>query len=240
VADNKNPAFKRVLLKLSGEVLQGEKGYGIDSEVISSIAEQIKDIHGIGVEIAISIGGGNIFRGVSAYGSQMDRTSADHMGMLATVINAIALQDALERIGTFCRVQSAIEIQRVAEPYIRRRAIRHLEKGRIVIFAAGTGNPFFSTDTAAALRAAEIGAEVLLKATKVDGIFSKDPVKHSDAIKYDRISYMEVLNKRLGIMDSTAISLCMENHLPIIVFNLIKPNNLHNIILGERIGTIVS
>lgn len=240
MGNNKQPVFKRILLKLSGEVLQGKKGYGIDLEVISSIAEQIKDIHDIGVEIAISIGGGNIFRGVSDYGAQMDRTSADHMGMLATVINAIALQDALERKGVFCRIQSAIEMQRIAEPYIRRRAIRHLEKGRVVIFAAGTGNPFFSTDTAAALRAAEIGAEVILKATKVDGVFSKDPLKHKDAVKYDKISYMEVLNNRLKIMDSTAISLCMENNLPIIVFNLMKPDNLHNIVFGEKIGTIVS
>ncbi|MEW6096217.1 MAG: UMP kinase [bacterium] len=240
VANNKKPAFRRVLLKLSGEVLQGKKGYGIEAEVISSIADQIKDIHALGIEIAMSIGGGNIFRGMSAYGSQMDRTSADHMGMLATVINAIALQDALERVGVFCRVQSAIEMQRVAEPYIRRRAIRHLEKKRVVIFAAGTGNPFFSTDTAAALRAAEIGAEVILKATKVDGVFSKDPLKHPDAVKYDKIPYMEVLNKRLKIMDSTAISLCMENNLPIIVFNLMKPDNLYNIIIGKKIGTIVS
>lgn len=234
------PVFKRILLKLSGEVLQGKKGYGIESEVISSIAEQIKNIHEMGVEVAICIGGGNIFRGVSDYGSQMDRTSADHMGMLATVINAIALQDALERRDVFCRIQSAIEMQRIAEPYIRRRAIRHLEKDRVVIFAAGTGNPFFSTDTAAALRSAEIGAEVILKATKVDGVFSKDPVKYPDAVKYDKISYMEVINNRLKIMDSTAISLCMENNLPIIVFNLLNPTNLHNIILGEKIGTIVS
>ncbi|MEW6620116.1 MAG: UMP kinase [bacterium] len=240
MTDNKKPVFKRVLFKLSGEVLQGKKGYGIEPEVIASIAEQIKDIHNLGVEIAISIGGGNIFRGVSIYGSQMDRTSADHMGMLATVINAIALQDALETRQVFCRVQSAIEMQRIAEPYIRRRAIRHLEKGRVVIFAAGTGNPFFSTDTAAALRAAEIGAEVILKATKVDGIFSKDPVKYPDAVKYDKISYMQVINERLRIMDFTAISLCMENNIPIIVFNLLKPNNLLNIILGEKIGTIVS
>lgn len=234
------PVFKRVLLKLSGEVLQGGKGYGIESEVISFIAEQIKDIHNMGVEVAICIGGGNIFRGVSTYGSQMDRTSADHMGMLATIINAIALQDALERQDVFCRIQSAIEMQKIAEPYIRRRAIRHLEKGRVVIFAAGTGHPFFSTDTAAALRSAEIGAEVILKATKVDGVFSKDPVKYPNAVKYDKISYMEVLNNRLKIMDSTAISLCMENDLPIIVFNLLKPDNLHNIVLGEKIGTIVS
>jgi len=233
------PVFKRVLLKLSGEVLQGKKGYGIESEVISSIAEQIKNIHNSGVAVAICIGGGNIFRGVSAYSSQMERTSADHMGMLATVINAIALQDALERREVFCRVQSAIEMERIAEPYIRRRAIRHLEKGRVVIFAAGTGNPFFSTDTAAALRAAEIGAEVILKATKVDGVFSKDPVKYPDAVKYDTISYMEVINNRLKIMDSTAISLCMENNIPIIVFNLMNPENLLNIILGEKIGTVV-
>jgi len=234
------PIFKRVLLKLSGEALQGKKGYGIELEVISSIAEQIKNIHDIGVEVAICIGGGNIFRGLSDEGAQMERTCADHMGMLATVINAIALQDALERRKVFCRVQSAIEMERIAEPYIRRRAIRHLEKDRVVIFAAGTGNPFFSTDTAAALRAAEIGAEVILKATKVDGVFSKDPVKYPKAVKYDTISYMEVINKGLKIMDPTAISLCMENNIPIIVFNLLNPENLLYIILGEKRGTIVS
>jgi uridylate kinase len=208
--------------------------------MISNIAVQIKEIKELGVEIAISIGGGNIFRGVSKAAKYMDRSSADHMGMLATVINAIALQDALEKIGLFCRVQSAIEMQKIAEPYIRRRAIRHLEKGRIVIFAAGTGNPFFSTDTAAALRAAEIGAEVILKATKVDGVYDKDPITYSDAVKYESISYMEVLNKGLKIMDSTAISLCMENALPILVFNLTKEGNMKKVILGEKIGTIVS
>jgi uridylate kinase len=235
-----NLKYKRIVLKLSGEVLQGKQRYGISQEMISNIAVQIKEIKELGVEIAISIGGGNIFRGVSKAAKYMDRSSADHMGMLATVINAIALQDALEKIGLFCRVQSAIEMQKIAEPYIRRRAIRHLEKGRIVIFAAGTGNPFFSTDTAAALRAAEIGAEVILKATKVDGVYDKDPITYSDAVKYESISYMEVLNKGLKIMDSTAISLCMENALPILVFNLTKEGNMKKVILGEKIGTIVS
>jgi len=232
--------YKRIILKLSGEVLQGKQTHGIDQDVIAEISQQIKEVKELGTEIAISIGGGNMFRGISEAASHMDRTSADHMGMLATVINAIALQDALEKIGLHCRVQSAIEMQRIAEPYIRRRAIRHLEKGRIVVFAAGTGNPFFSTDTAAALRAAEIGAEVILKATKVDGVYDKDPVKHSDAVRYESVSYMEVLNKGLRIMDSTAISLCMENSLPIVVFNLTQEGNIKRVVQGEKIGTIVS
>ncbi|MFH1860124.1 MAG: UMP kinase, partial [bacterium] len=232
--------YKRVILKLSGEVLQGKQSYGIDQDVVAGISRQIKEVKELGTEIAISIGGGNMFRGISEAASHMDRTSADHMGMLATVINSIALQDALEKIGLHCRVQSAIEMQRIAEPYIRRRAIRHLEKGRIVVFAAGTGNPFFSTDTAAALRAAEIGAEVILKATKVDGVYDKDPVKHPDAVKYESVSYMEVLSKGLKIMDSTAISLCMENSLPILVFNLTQEGNIKRVVQGERIGTIVS
>ncbi|MDI6780633.1 MAG: UMP kinase [bacterium] len=232
--------YKRVILKLSGEVLQGKQTYGIAQDVISGISRQIKEIKELGTEIAIIIGGGNMFRGISEAASHMDRTSADHMGMLATVINAIAIQDALEKIGLHCRVQSAIEMQRVAEPYIRRKAIRHLEKGRIVVFAAGTGNPFFSTDTAAALRAAEIGAEVILKATKVDGVYDKDPVKYPDAVKYDSMKYMDVLSKGLKIMDSTAISLCMENSLPIVVFNLTQEGNIKRVILGEGIGTIVS
>ncbi|MBI4753278.1 UMP kinase [Candidatus Desantisbacteria bacterium] len=232
--------YKRVILKLSGEVLQGKQTYGIDKDVVAEISRQIKEVKESGVEIAIIIGGGNIFRGISDAAANMDRTSADHMGMLATVINSIALQDALEKIGLHCRVQSAIEMQKVAEPYIRRRAIRHLEKGRIVVFAAGTGNPFFSTDTAAALRAAEIGAEVILKATKVDGVYDKDPVKCPDAVKYESVSYMEVLSKGLRIMDSTAISLCMENSLPIVVFDLTQEGNIKRVIQGERIGTIVS
>ncbi|MFH1962374.1 MAG: UMP kinase [bacterium] len=232
--------YKRIILKLSGEVLQGKQTYGIAQDVVAEISQQIKEVKELGTEIAISIGGGNMFRGISEAASHMDRTSADHMGMLATVINAIALQDALEKIGLHCRVQSAIEMQRIAEPYIRRRAIRHLEKGRIVVFAAGTGNPFFSTDTAAALRAAEIGAEVILKATKVDGVYDKDPVKHSDAVRYESVSYMEVLSKGLKIMDSTAISLCMENSLPILVFNLTQAGNIKRVVQGEKIGTIVS
>lgn len=235
-----NLKYKRVILKLSGEVLQGKQTYGIDKEVVAGISRQIKEVKELGVEIAIIIGGGNIFRGISETASHMDRTAADHMGMLATVINSIALQDALEKIGLHCRVQSAIEMQRIAEPYIRRRAIRHLEKGRIVVFAAGTGNPFFSTDTAAALRAAEIGAEVILKATKVDGVYDKDPVKCPDAVKYESVSYMEVLSKGLRIMDSTAISLCMENSLPIVVFNLTQEGNIKRVIQGDRIGTVVS
>ncbi len=232
--------YKRIILKLSGEVLQGKQTYGISPDVVSGISRQIKEVKELGTEIAIIIGGGNMFRGISEAASHMDRTSADHMGMLATVINAIAIQDALEKIGLHCRVQSAIEMQRVAEPYIRRKAIRHLEKGRIVVFAAGTGNPFFSTDTAAALRAAEIGAEVILKATKVDGVYDKDPVKHSDAVKYDSMKYMDVLSKGLKIMDSTAISLCMENSLPIIVFNLTQEGNIKRVIQGEGIGTVIS
>jgi len=235
-----NLKYKRVILKLSGEVLQGKQTYGIDKDIVAEISRQIKEVKELGVEIAIIIGGGNIFRGISDAASNMDRTSADHMGMLATVINSIALQDALEKIGLHCRVQSAIEMQKVAEPYIRRRAIRHLEKGRIVVFAAGTGNPFFSTDTAAALRAAEIGAEVILKATKVDGVYDKDPVKCPDAVKYESVSYMEVLSKGLRIMDSTAISLCMENSLPIVVFDLTQEGNIKRVIQGEGIGTIVS
>ncbi|MBI4778245.1 UMP kinase [Candidatus Desantisbacteria bacterium] len=235
-----NLKYKRVILKLSGEVLQGRQTHGIAPDVISEISRQIKEVKELGAEIAIIIGGGNMFRGLSEAASHMDRTSADHMGMLATVINAIALQDALEKIGLHCRVQSAIEMQRVAEPYIRRKAIRHLEKGRIVVFAAGTGNPFFSTDTAAALRAAEIGAEVILKATKVDGVYDRDPVKYLDAVKYESMRYMDVLSKGLKIMDSTAISLCMENSLPIIVFNLTQEGNIKRVIQGKGIGTIVS
>lgn len=235
-----NLKYKRVILKLSGEVLQGKQSHGIAPDIVSGISMQIKEVKELGAEIAIIIGGGNMFRGLSEAASHMDRTSADHMGMLATVINAIAMQDALEKIGLHCRVQSAIEMQRVAEPYIRRKAIRHLEKGRIVVFAAGTGNPFFSTDTAAALRAAEIGAEVILKATKVDGVYDKDPVKYPDAIKYESMKYMDVLSKGLKIMDSTAISLCMENSLPIIVFNLTQEGNIKRVIQGEGIGTIVS
>lgn len=231
--------YKRVLLKLSGEALMGDKGYGIDSKVVEDMALEIKDIAQLGVEVAVVIGGGNIFRGVEASVKGMERASADYMGMLATVINALALQNSLEKLGIPTRVQSAIEMRELAEPYIRRKAIRHLEKGRVVIFAAGTGNPYFTTDTAAALRAMEIGAEVILKATKVDGVYSSDPVKDPKAIKYDTITYLDVLKKGLAVMDSTAISLCMDNNLPIIVFNVRQKGNIKKIISGKRIGTLV-
>ncbi|MGQ0793493.1 MAG: UMP kinase [Deltaproteobacteria bacterium] len=233
------PKFKRLLLKLSGEALQGGDSYGINSEILESISEEITEIQALGVEMAVVIGGGNIFRGVSGAEVGMDRSTADYMGMLATVINALALQDSLERRGITTRVQSALEIKQVAEPYIRRRAIRHLEKGRVVIFAAGTGNPFFTTDTAATLRALEIGADIVLKATKVDGVYDKDPVKHGDAVKYKELSYMEVLQKELKIMDATAMSLSMQGNIPIVVFNLFERGNIKRIILGEDIGTTV-
>jgi len=232
-------AYKRVLLKLSGEALMGSQGYGVDPSVASRVAEEIKEVHGLGVELAIVIGGGNIFRGLSATAQGMDRVSGDLMGMLATVINAIALQDALEKISIFTRVVSAIEMREVAEPFIRRRAIRHLEKRRVVIFAAGTGNPYFSTDTAAALRAMEIKAEVILKATKVDGIYDADPVKVKTAKMFSEIRYIDVLRERLSVMDTTAISLCMDNSLPIVVFNLFQPGNIKRVLLGEKIGTVV-
>jgi len=226
-------------LKLSGEALMGDKGYGIDSSTVQFMASEIKEVAKMGVEIAVVIGGGNIFRGVEASVKGMERASADYMGMLATVINALALQNALEKVGVPTRVQSAIEMRELAEPYIRRRAIRHLEKGRVVIFAAGTGNPYFTTDTAAALRAMEIGAEVILKATKVDGVYSSDPMKDPTARKFSTIGYIDVLKKGLAVMDSTAISLCMDNSLPIVVFNLRGKGNIKKIILGKRIGTIV-
>ncbi len=234
-----DPAYKRVLLKLSGEALMGEKQYGIDPAVTAQIARDVKDIQHLGVETAIVIGGGNIFRGLAASSRGMDRASGDYMGMLATVINALALQDALEQNGVVTRVMSAIEMRAVAEPFIRRRAVRHLEKGRAVIFAAGTGNPYFTTDTAAALRAMEIRASVIMKATKVDGIYSADPMKDPTATRYDTISYLEVLEKRLQVMDATAISLCMDNQLPILVFNLRTPGNLRRAVLGEPIGSVV-
>jgi len=234
-----DPAYKRILLKLSGEALMGEKQYGIDPAVTSQIARDVKEIQQLGVETAIVIGGGNIFRGLAASSRGMDRASGDYMGMLATVINALALQDALEQNGVVTRVMSAIEMRAVAEPFIRRRAIRHLEKGRAVIFAAGTGNPYFTTDTAAALRAMEIRATVIMKATKVDGIYSADPMKDPTATRYDTISYLEVLEKRLQVMDATAISLCMDNQLPILVFNLRTPGNLRRAVLGESIGSVV-
>ena len=231
--------YKRVLLKLSGEALMGETSFGIDPQVVARIAEEIKDVHRLGIEIAIVIGGGNIFRGLTASAKGFDRVSADHMGMLATVINALALQDALEKIDVFTRVQSAIEMKEVAELFIRRRAIRHLEKKRVVIFAAGTGNPYFSTDTTAALRAMEIKAEVILKATKVDGIYDADPVKVPNAKFFPEISYLDVLTQGLGVMDTTAISLCMDNRVPIIIFNIKGSGNIKRVILGEKIGSLV-
>ena len=233
------PAYKRVLLKLSGEALMGRQAFGVDPQVAGTIAREVREVHHLGVEIAIVIGGGNIFRGLSATAQGMERVSGDLMGMLATVINAIALQDALEKAGVFTRVLSAIEMREVAEPFIRRRAIRHLEKRRVVLFAAGIGNPYFSTDTAAALRAMEVKAEVILKATKVDGIFDADPMKVKDARMFDRISYIDVIGKGLKAMDATAISLCMENRMPIVVFNLGRSGNIKRAVLGEKIGTVV-
>ncbi len=234
------PAFRRIVLKLSGEALAGTLGYGIDPEVLRRIAGEVRSVSDLGVETAIVIGGGNIFRGIAASAGGMDRATADYMGMLATVINALALQDALEKGGLQTRVLSAIEMRAVAEPYIRRRAIRHLEKGRVVIFAAGTGNPFFTTDTAGALRAVEIGADVILKATKVDGVYSADPKTHATAERLAHISYVEVLSRGLQVMDSTAISLCMENKLPIVVFDLTVVGNIRRIVLGEPVGSLVS
>lgn len=232
-------AYKRVLLKLSGEALAGKQGHGINLQVIQQIAEDVALAHKENVEIGIVIGGGNIFRGVAASAEGMDRASSDYMGMLATCINSLALQDALEKAGVPTRVQTAIEMAEIAEPYIRRRAIRHLEKGRVVIFGAGTGNPYFTTDTAAALRAMEINAQILMKATKVDGIYDKDPARHADAVKFDKISYIEVLNKNLKVMDLTAVSLCMDNKLPILSFDLMTQGNILRAVRGEAIGTIV-
>lgn len=231
--------YKRILLKLSGEALMGEKSYGIEAERVKYMASEIKGVTKTGVEVAVVIGGGNIFRGVEASVKGIERASADYMGMLATVINALALQNALETLGVSTRVQSAIQMSALAEPYIRRRAIRHLEKGRVVIFAAGTGNPYFTTDTAAALRAMEIGAEVILKATKVDGVYSSDPMKDAKAKKYADISYIDVLRKGLAVMDSTAISMCMDNNMPIIVFDLKGKGNVLKIINGKKVGTLV-
>lgn len=231
--------YKRILLKLSGEALAGDAGYGIDTDVLNAIALEIKEIHQLGVEIGIVLGGGNIFRGIKGATKGMDRASADYMGMLATVLNSLALQDALEHIGVFTRVQSAINMQELAEPYIRRKAIRHLEKKRVVIFGAGTGNPYFTTDTTAALRAMEIGSQVVIKATKVDGVFDQDPKKNPAAKRFDEITYLDVLQKRLEVMDSTAISLCMDNQLPIVVFNLSQKGALKKLVQGERVGTLV-
>jgi len=232
-------SYSRVLLKLSGESLAGAQGYGIDPQTLNTIAGEIKEVVDSGVQLALVIGGGNIFRGLAASSNGMDRTSADHMGMLATVINSLAMQDALEKQGVSTRVQSAIAMQEVAEPYIRRRAMRQLEKGRVVIFGAGTGNPYFTTDTAASLRAMEINAQVILKGTKVDGIYTADPNKDPDAVKFSNLSYIDVLKKGLQVMDATAISLCMDNNLPIIVFDLTTEGNIRKVIFGEEIGTIV-
>lgn len=235
----KRPQYKRILLKLSGEVLTGEGEYGIDPAAIRKIAQEIKEVKNLGVEVAIVIGGGNIFRGMAASAKGMDRASADDMGMLATVMNGIALQDALEKINVQTRVQTAIEMREIAEPYIRRRAVRHLEKGRIVIFAAGTGNPYFTTDTTASLRAMEIEADVILKATKVDGVYDADPLLHKRAHLYDELTYLDILKKQLRVMDATAISLCMDHQIPIIVFNLKKKGNVKRVVLGEKVGTKV-
>ncbi|BFT73041.1 MULTISPECIES: UMP kinase [Paenibacillus] len=234
------PFYKRIVLKLSGEALAGQQGYGIDSEVITSIAQQVKDVVELNVEVAIVVGGGNIWRGIAGSEKGMDRATADYMGMLATVMNSLALQDALENIDVPTRVQSSITMQQVAEPYIRRKAIRHLEKARVVIFAAGTGNPYFSTDTTAALRAAEIEAEVILMAkNKVDGVYSADPFKDPTAKKFETLTYMEVISNNLGVMDSTASSLCMDNNIPLVVFNITEKGNIKRVVLGEKIGTTV-
>ena len=233
------PFYKRVLLKLSGEALMGEQEFGISSDVIASYARQIKEIADLGVEVSVVIGGGNIFRGLSGATQGVDRVTGDHMGMLATVINSLALQNSIEKLGVQTRVLTAIEMPKIAEPFIKRRAQRHLEKGRVVIFGAGTGNPYFTTDTAAALRAIEMNTEVVLKATKVDGIYDKDPVKYADAVKYETVTYTEVLNKNLKVMDATAISLCRENKLPIILYDSLTEGNIKRVIMGEKIGTTV-
>ncbi len=236
---NAKPRFRRILLKLSGEALGGEAGVGISPEVVHDMAQQIKEVRALGVQVVIVVGGGNIFRGASGSERGIERATGDYMGMLATVINALALQDALEKAGVGTRVQSAISMSQVAEPFIRRRAVRHLEKGRVVIFGGGTGNPYFSTDTAAALRANEIGADVILKATKVDGIYDSDPKKNPKAKRFSEITYIDALQKQLKVMDSTAFSLCMDNKMPIIVFDLFKPHNIKRVVLGEKVGTLV-
>lgn len=233
-------AFKRILLKLSGEALAGDKGFGVETNRIHEIAGEIKDVHNLGVEIALVVGGGNFFRGVAEQARDMDRVSADHMGMLATVINSLALQDALEKQGVFTRVMSALEMNQVAEPFIRRRALRHLEKGRVVIFAGGTGNPYFSTDTAASLRAMEIKADVIMKATRVNGVYDADPRVVTDAKMFESITYLDVLKLGLRVMDATAISLCRENNLPIVVFNLNVTGNIKRVVQGEKVGSLVS
>ncbi len=231
--------YRRILLKLSGEALHGDKSFGIDQKILSEISDEIKEIHELGVAISIVVGGGNIFRGLAGESFGMDRSTADYMGMLATVINSLALQDSLGRIGVNTRVQTALEIKQVAEPFIRRKAIRHLEKNRVVIFAAGTGNPFFTTDTAATLRALQVNAEIILKATKVDGVYDKDPMRYDNAVKFNELTYIDILKKGLKVMDSTSISLCMEENIPTVVFNLFEKGNIKNIIHGERVGTIM-
>jgi len=234
------PIYKRILLKLSGEALAADKGFGVDNTRVHENAAEIADVHRLGIEIGIVVGGGNFFRGVAEQARDMDRISADHMGMLATMINALALQDALEKQNVFTRVMSAIEMNQIAEPFIRRRAMRHLEKGRVVIFGAGTGNPYFSTDTAASLRAMEIKADVIMKATKVEGIYDADPMKVKDAIKFEQITFTDVLHKGLRVMDATAISLCRENNLPIVIFNLNNRGNIGRVVLGEKVGSLVT
>ena len=241
VSKAKEPTFKRILLKISGEALMGDQNYGIDTKVAESVAQEIKDVHELGIEIAVVVGGGNIFRGVSKSAGNMDRSSADYIGMLATVMNAVVLQDALEKLNVYTRAMSAIDIPQLAEPFIRRRAIRHLEKQRVVIFAAGTGNPFFTTDSAAALRALEIKADIILKGTKVDGIYTADPMTNPDATRFEKISYQEVLEKQLKVMDASSISLCMDNNLPIMVFNMRENGNISKAVQGDlSIGTLVS
>ena len=236
---DRSPKYNRVLLKLSGEALGGSRDYGLDLEVVETIATQVKRVHQMGVQVALVVGGGNIFRGLAATERGFDRATGDYMGMLATVINALALQDALERTGIPARTMTAIQMPQVAVPYIRRRAVRHLEKGRIVIMVAGTGNPYFTTDTAAALRAIEIGADVILKATKVDGVYTADPKRDPTATKFDHLGYMEVLNRGIEVMDNTALTLCMDNDVPIVVFNLLTPGNIERVVLGEDVGTLV-
>jgi len=238
--NNGSPKYKRIILKVTGEVFAGPQKFGIDGKTVKAFAQEIQEVKEMGCELALVIGGGNIFRGAVANDIGMDRASADTMGMLATVINSLALQDALEKLGVSTRVLSAIEMRQVAEPYIRRRATRHLEKGRVVIFAGGTGNPYFTTDTTASLRAMEVGAEVILKATKVEGVYDADPLKHEGAHKFEELTYIEVLNRELKVMDSTAISLCMDNQLPIIVFNIMEKGNIKRVVSGEPIGTLVS
>jgi uridylate kinase len=232
--------YKRVVLKLSGEALAAGRGFGVDVTRVHEIASEIADVHAMGVEVALVVGGGNFFRGVAEQAKEMDRVSADNMGMLATVINSLAVQDAIEKQGLHCRVMSAIEMHQVCEPYIRRRAVRHLEKGRVIIFAAGTGNPYFSTDTAASLRAMEIRADVLLKATKVEGIYDADPVIHKDAVKFEEITYMEILRLGLKVMDMTAVSLCKDNNMPMIIFNMNQSGNIKRVISGEKVGSLVT